>query len=319
MKLFFSLLLLIVNTAFSQNSSPIGYRPKWMSPIKPISKPMAESTLGLRQQVLGFNSSPEVWSLGDNALIINGQEYNTIRITSDSKAILGKIVGTKGDLYLSEASSLKFKVSPGSSTGIKGRVVDLNGEILELYKDHVVIAGNKIETKAYATFDTEVVPEKPKLNDIAPKISKTKLITSGLMKAVSIASYAMMFMPQNNPFAQVVGHSCEDLKKAKNRIVCEYDSYLNPLNNVVNCSEILDYWIQSDPQNGCGSRYHFYSLRVDSEQGKNYLKDNDFFKKYGSAALQKLSLTDKKKMMKKKTEAKEFETAIMIFPQGDFL
>lgn len=106
----------------------------------------------------------------------------------------------------------------------------------------------------------------------------TSLLPEGLSLANTFFSIAS-FLPTQNPYAEVVGLECEELKKLQHKVKCEWDSYLNPFNHQVICTEVLDYWTikARDGQKTCATRTRIYAFDASREKTKFFLESQGLF------------------------------------------
>jgi hypothetical protein len=306
----------------NQERTVLSYQNRIAS-IKPMQ--LKEGQLGIRPQLIGLNHHPEVHILKE-ALAINGEKYQSIRLIKDAgknqyTVRFGKLGIESNRIILQEEVILASKAIPSKSLG--GILIEIEkGVNIELYKDHVLVQGERIAASPYSTYKNDKgyrlasnYKAEPKLPTTKPIKNLSHIRSIGVQTLV-IAAATLALLPENNPFAEAKGLDCSDTARAKNKIRCEEDSILNPFNNVVNCTEILNYWQLDDDRSMCGAKVRYYSFRVEKDSGMNFLKGQGFMSKSGSSAFKTIPLKERKELLRDKLGTRIIDTEEKTFPEG---
>ncbi|MBL7714303.1 MAG: hypothetical protein JNL01_02480 [Bdellovibrionales bacterium] len=120
--------------------------------------------------------------------------------------------------------------------------------------------------------------------------------TRTLGTAANLLSFAgilvPLFLPETNPFAgEPIGVSCEDAERVRGRLKCEWDSKINPLNNVVYCSKVTKvidagqvqfFFRKMQYSRVCEVVYDSVAFDVESGTGKSELRKMGVFESRGA-------------------------------------
>ena len=120
-------------------------------------------------------------------------------------------------------------------------------------------------------------------------------VTAGLGTGLNVMSFAgvllPLFFPEFNPFAgPAIGVSCSQAHANLNRLRCEWDVKINPLNNIVYCTRVKSVQSTGKKQfftrlmksdEVCTVVYDAFGFRVDDSQSRATLKNQGYFNKPG--------------------------------------
>jgi hypothetical protein len=116
--------------------------------------------------------------------------------------------------------------------------------------------------------------------EMGPKMSVKWAVGSAGNLMGFTGSALSLLSPSMNPYAQSLGLNCQSLEKKINRLVCEWDNPINPLNNTVNCTVVREI-IEMDHENRCETKYDVLTFTVHKES-KNQLKHSGLLNKHGT-------------------------------------